>query len=517
MTVSDVLVVGGGTAGWIVASMLAKHLNALSPDGVNVRLIESPEINIIGVGEGTFPTMRDTLKSLGVPEGDFMRECNATFKQAIKFVDWEHAPSDQGHSYYYHLFTPPKYPSGIDLTPYWLAENKEHNLSYANQVSLQGHICDAGLAPKKITTAAYDGLLNYAYHLDAVKFTDFLRKFATLNLGVEHLQGTVKQVLMRDDGAIESLLTDEYGELRADLYIDCTGFGSRLLGEALKIKFIDCRDTLFVDNALVVQVPYEQENSEIPCHTISTAHEAGWTWDIGLKHRRGVGYVYSSRHTSHECAERVLRNYLGDLDGKHAARKIQMKVGYREKFWEKNCVAIGLSSGFLEPLESTALVMVEAAAQMLVDLFPRREASMPMVAKKFNDAFRYRWERIIDFVKLHYCISRRSDSQFWLDNRMQASIPDSLLEKLALWKTQVPTNHDFPSIYETFNLGSYQYVLYGMHYETWLAHNQGIYTHTSLAEQELHSLTNKVRQLKGVLPDHRSLIEKVYLHGFHSV
>jgi tryptophan halogenase len=515
MVVNNVLVVGGGTAGWIVASMLAKHLKAGSPDGIKVRLIESPEINIIGVGEGTFPTMRDTLKSLGVAEGDFMRECNATFKQAIKFVDWERAPSGHNHSYYYHLFTPPKRASGIDLTSCWLAANKAHGTSYASLVSLQGHVCDAGLGPKKITTASYDGLLNYAYHLDAVKFTEFLRNFSTRHLGVENLRGTVRQVILRDDGAIDALLTDEYGELRADLYIDCTGFGARLLGDALKVKFIDCRDTLFVDHALVAQVPYEQENSNIPCHTISTAHEAGWTWDIGLSHRRGVGYVYSSRHTTHERAEQVLRHYLGDVTGQQAVRRIPMRVGYREKFWEKNCVAIGLSSGFLEPLESTALVMVEAAAQMLVDLFPRSEAAMPLVAKKFNGAFRYRWERIIDFVKLHYCISHRDDNLFWSDNRVQASIPDSLQEKLALWKMQTPTNHDFPSVYETFNLGSYQYVLYGMHYDTQLAH-QGE-AHQLLAQQEFLNAANKIHQLKNTLPNHRSLIEKVYAHGFPPV
>jgi tryptophan halogenase len=513
--IGSVLVVGGGSAGWIVAAMLAKHLNALSPTGVQIRLLESPDIPIIGVGEGTFPTMRDTLRSLGVSESDFMRSCSATFKQAIKFVDWEVQPGESGQSHYYHLFTPPRYPSGIDLTPYWLMDNQ--NSHYANRVSFQAAICDAGLGPKKITTPEYDYLANYAYHLDAVKFADFLRLHATGQLGVKNIKGTVTQVNLRDDGAIASLVTAEHETLSADLYIDCSGFHSLLLGGALKVPFIDKKDILFVDNAVTIQVPYVDENDPIPPYTISTAHEAGWTWDIGLHSRRGIGYVYSSAHTTHDQAEKLLRNYVGDVADDIATRRIPMKVGYREKFWEKNCIAIGLASGFLEPLESTALVMVEAAAQMLVDIFPREQASIPYAAKKFNDAFRYRWERIIDFVKLHYCITRRDDNQFWLDNKENKSIPDSLLEKLNCWKMQPPTNHDFPSTYETFNLGSYQYILYGMNFPTQVKNDRGINNRLALALEEFASNSSKSERLMDVLPAHRALIEKVYQYGFQVI
>ena len=294
--IKHVLVVGGGTAGWLSACHLAKKLHSNLPDGIKVTLVESPEIPTIGVGEGTVPAIRNTLEYLGISESDFVRECDVTFKQSIKFVDWRDVPGTSADNSYHHIFDYPAI-SDIDLTPYWLM-GEAGDVPYVNAVAVQGQVCDGGFGPKIMTHPEYLGATNYAYHLDAAKFARFLTKHATEKLGVNHILATVTDVQMALDGNIAAIDTKEAGLLSADLFVDCTGFAALMIGQKLGVEFISKSDVLFVDHALAVQVPYVNADDPIPCHTISTAKEAGWIWDIGLSERRGTGYVYSSRHTS---------------------------------------------------------------------------------------------------------------------------------------------------------------------------------------------------------------------------
>lgn len=510
--VKRIIIVGGGTSGWITANILASKLNKFAQN-VDITLIESENIGIIGVGEGTFPTMRETLQQIGIDENTFLTKTNATFKQAIKFVDWTVCNTQESHSYY-HLFDLPITPNGNDITQYWI-NNQSQNVKYTDVVAVQDKLCDLGFAPKKITSVQYKGISNYAYHLDAYLFAKLLSEHGQDHFNIKHIQDTVIDVFTDNNLGIKYLTTAKNGKLEADLYIDCSGFKSLLLSEALDVPFIDKSDVLFVDHAITVQVPYDDLNQEIPCHTITTAKEAGWVWDIGLTNRRGLGYVYSSRHTSHEEAKSVLLKHIGKpIDDTITTRVIPMKVGHRKKFWHKNCVAIGLSSGFLEPLESTAIVMVEAAAQMLADQFPHNKRHFDIIASQFNQAFTYRWERIIDFVKLHYCISERDDSQFWLDNRDPSSIPDTLKAKLKLWQVKAPSSYDFPSNYETFTQGSYQYVLYGMNYKTTLEYQNEINLDNFLMHET--NLSHYYQKLTKVLPKHRELLNQVNEYGFKS-
>ncbi len=356
--IDEILIVGGGTAGWLTAAYLAKHRS-----GSRITLIESSEIPTIGVGEGTFPTIARTLASLGVDEAAFMRGSGAAFKQGIKFVDWGRAVENGRHSHYYHPFALPREPDGLDLLPYWLG-GEAGGASYADAVTLQERVCEAGRAPKRASDAEFRGPMNYAYHLDAARFGNYLSGVARA-AGVVHLTGTVDDVELDEQGAIASVVTREHGKLTAGLFIDCTGFRSTLLGRALGVPFLDKNDVLFVDRAVAVQVPYGSEWAAIPPYTISTAHEAGWTWDIALAERRGIGYVYSSRHTDESRAEAVLRNYVGGAADNLPVRHLKMQVGWRERHWVKNCVAVGLSGGFLEPLESTGIILIEAAAHMI--------------------------------------------------------------------------------------------------------------------------------------------------------
>ncbi len=397
------------------------------------RWSRSPNIPIIGVGEGTWPTLRSTLKKIGVSETDFFRECDAAFKQGAKFARWTTGADDDA---YYHPLVLPQGFEKVNLVPHWLSEGGEQ--SFCDAVCPQGRICDDGLAPKTITTPEYEGAANYAYHLDAGKFAPFLTKHCTQNLGVRHVLADVRQVAQKEDGDIRAIVTEQAGEIEGDLFIDCTGFRALLIGEALGVPFKECGDVLFCDTALAVQVPYEDENSPVSTHTISTAQSAGWIWDIGLPTRRGTGHVFSSRHISDEQAEQELRAYLGPAADGLPVRKISIRSGHRETFWKRNCVAIGLAAGFLEPLEASAIVLVELSAKLVAEQMPVCREVMDVIASRFNATTHYRWGRIIDFLKLHYVLTKRTDSAFWRDNLLPETIPDRLKELLLLWRYQPP-------------------------------------------------------------------------------
>lgn len=517
--IKHVLVVGGGTAGWLSACHLANKLHSKEPGGVKVTLVESPNIPTIGVGEGTVPAIRSSLKMLGIRESDFVRECDVTFKQSIKFVDWLDEPGKAANSYYHHIFDYPAI-SDVDLTPYWLM-GQAGDVSYVDAVAVQGQVCDQGFGPKVMTHPEYDGATNYAYHLDAAKFARFLTKHATEQLGVQHILATVTDVHLSEDGDIASVETEEAGTLSADLFVDCSGFAALMIGQKLGVGFIDKSDILFVDHALAVQVPYTDPEQAIACHTIATAKEAGWVWDIGLSERRGTGYVYSSKYTSHERAEQVMRDYLRETIGDAAddieARRIPMQIGYREKFWVKNCVAIGLSEGFVEPLEATGLLVFDATARMLADLFPPSKETMPAIAARFNNRVQFAWDRVIDFIKLHYCLSRRDDNAFWRDNRDPATIPETLRTNLALWKHQPPSSYDFSSKLEIFNLENYLYVLYGMDYETEMGPIAYRYRDGAQAKDEFETLRRITEQMTGQLLPHRELIKRIKKYGLQRI
>ncbi len=517
--IKEVLIVGGGTAGWLSACHLARSLKSNRPDGVKVTLVESANIPTIGVGEGTVPTIRQTLAHLGIRETDFIRECDVTFKQSIKFVDWVHDPASEGTNAYHHVFDYPERHM-VDPTPYWLM-GQAGDTSFVDAVSVQGKICEAGLGPKQMVHAEYDGLVNYAYHLDAAKFAAFLTKHATEKLGVRHVLANVTDVKLSEDGDIRAVQTDDAGELSADLFIDCTGFAALMIEQKLGVGFIPKDDVLFVDTALAAQVPYLSADAPIPSYTIATAKEAGWIWDIGLSARRGTGYVYSAKHTSHDRAEEVLREYLrasvGDLADEVTCRRIPMRIGYREKYWVKNCVAIGLSQGFVEPLEATGILVYDATARMLAEQFPPTRGAMDVIAARFNARVQQAWDRVIDFIKLHYCLSKREDSTFWLDNRREETIPESLRENLQVWRHQPPSPYDFSSKLSVFNLENYLYVLYGMGFETKMDAISYRYQDADVAQSVFRQMNAAAEQVMRELPKHRLLLDRVKEYGLSEI
>ncbi|MGJ8692498.1 MAG: tryptophan halogenase family protein [Thalassotalea sp.] len=520
--IKSIVIVGGGSAGWITAGILASRFQArIQNNELEITLCESPNIPTVGVGEGTWPTMVSTLKSMGVSENDFIKECEVSFKQGSKFVGWD---NDQGKGFYYHPFDDLQHSVDGVFAEYWLADLKNQSqdnsssTAFSKCFSVQHEICQHNLAPKSITDAEYASSANYGYHLNAGLFSTFLQKHCVQKLGIKHVLAEVNQVNQDEDANITSLVLDNKNEINGDLFIDCTGFKSLLLGQTLGVKLKPVNDILFADTALATQVPYANDNAPIASCTKSTAQEAGWIWDIGLPTRRGVGHVFSSKHTSKAKATDDLLNYIKSTGGHTdnlTIREINFQSGYREKFWHKNCVAVGLSAGFLEPLEASALVLVELSAMMIAEQLPLTPDVMHISAQRFNEKFHYRWERAIDFLKLHYVLSNRT-SPFWQDNKKSETIPKRLQELLTLWQHKIPNGHDFEATGELFQATSYQFVLYGSPFRTEPLFALESYIKNYVAEHVTQK-ENRERQLLSSLPTNRDLLNKIYKYGLAKI
>jgi len=504
-----ILIVGGGTAGWLTACYLAKAVGAALPDGIRVELVESPNIALIGVGEATFPSIRGTLAAIGLDERRFLAGANATYKQGIQYVNWVRPPGAPGTDRFFHPFSQPSQRSGSpELLPYWLLGGAPEGMAFAEAATMQQHVVDHGRAPKRATDADYQGPLNHAYHFDAACFAATLAEHGQ-GLGVVRHLATVERAERDGRGNIASVVTTELGALSADLYIDCTGLRGHLIGSAMESPFHSRRDVLFADRAVALQVPYPRPDTPILPFTRATAQEAGWIWDIGLQRRRGIGYVYSSRHSDATRAEAVVRRYVGapakGLDALH----IRFETGYRPEHWRGNCVAVGLAGGFVEPLESTGIALVELGAYLITHLLPVELNEMERAARHYNAMLVARYERIIDFIKMHYCLTQRRDHGFWLDNAEPASIPSTLRDRLALWRHRPPHRLDFVTDLEMFMPASWQYVLYGMEFRTDLEPMRSAYPHMEAAQREFAMIRRAATMALDDLPDHRALVEQM--------
>lgn len=516
--VRAVVVVGGGSAGWLAAARIAARNSGPGQNAVRVTLVESSTVPPIGVGEGTWPTMRNTLAKIGLTETEFIRSCDAALKQGARFVGWVDGSANDA---YYHPLNPPVGATELNLSPHWetlgsAQSPSRERASFADCVDFQAALCTAGLAPKEITHPEFRGVANYAYHLDAGKFAMVLREHAVNRLGVRHVIGDVVRIHRAENGDIERLELADGQELAGDLFVDCSGFAAILIDGVYKVPFQRCGDTLFIDRALAMQVPYPHSEAPITCHTVSTAQDAGWIWDIGLWTRRGVGYVYSSSHTSDDEAEATLRRYVGSAADQLSARKISIQSGHRQWFWQNNCVAVGLSAGFLEPLEASALLLIEVSLDHVADRLPRTRGAMDVLARQFNETFQHHWNRIIEFLKLHYVLTQRTEA-FWRDNVTPASIPVSLQERLELWRVHPPGTQDFSHAREVFSWPSYQYILHGMHFRTRYAELPHVAREASDARRLLARAAQQRQEVLQKMPPHRELLKKIRSYGLQAV
>lgn len=419
--IQKVVIVGGGTAGWMAAAMLARVMGNL----VKIQLIESDDIGTVGVGEATIPQIKLFNSVLGLDENDFLRNTQGTFKLGIQFNNW----ARKGDSYM-HAFGGIGIDLGLlDFYQYWL---KSQQLDQANSLwdySLNAAAAEANAyAPMaRVGDTRLPGI-NYAYHFDASLFAQYLRKYCT-QFSVIRTEGKITETRLRaTDGFIESVVLESSEIIAGDLFIDCSGFRGLLIEEALHTGYDDWSGFLPCDRAIAV--PSAAVEPLLP-YTKATAHTAGWQWRIPLQHRIGNGHVYSSRFMSDDEATAIL---LNNIDGELLAqpRLLRFTTGKRKKFWNKNCVALGLASGFMEPLESTSIHLVQFALGKLIDMFPRQDFSL-VDTNEFNRQLSAEYEHIRDFLILHYHATERTDSDFWNYCRTM-KVPESVTRKLELFK-----------------------------------------------------------------------------------
>jgi tryptophan halogenase len=453
-----IVIVGGGTAGWLTAAFLQNQLPHTIGRQVDITVVEAEDIPTVGVGEATIPSIRQTLAACGIEEHIFLKRCGATFKQGIEFTNWRSDPKGNGDNSYFHPFGEQIMVGGRDATWQWLQLPPEQRGAYADRFSVQAEIARSGQAPKGFSDKPYDGALAYAYHLDAGKLAQFLKELSKAR-GVCHKVQRVVEV-ERDGDDISSILLDDGERITADIFIDCTGFAARLINSDKQNSFNSLSDILFVDRAVVTRVENDSL-ADVIGYTKSTAQSAGWIWDIALQDRRGVGHVYSSRYIDEDTAKAELAAYVKQPVEALETRRLDMRIGYHDQQWRGNTVAIGLSSGFLEPLESTGIYLIEMANWAMLEFVPRYIAGARPQAS-YNRILHNHYTNIADFLKMHYCLSKRRDSAFWRDNCDPATIPQSLQDNLATWKAAVPSVYDFNSTTQCFSATNYKFVLYGM-------------------------------------------------------
>ena len=453
--ISKIIVVGGGTAGWMSAAALSRFFSDHYP--VQIEVIESSSIGTVGVGEATLPGIRDFLIYLGIDEINFVRQTQATFKLGIEFIDW-YKKDDS----FFHPFSNYGAPlNNVDFHHYFYKMQ-----SLGNQLELSDYALPAALAkrghfaqplPQPKTPL---GDYHYAFHLDAGLFADYLKNYS-LKLGVNHRDNLVSNVNVNPDtGHIESLTLDDGNSVDGDLFIDCTGFQGLLIEKALNTGYENWSHWLNCNSAVAVQ---SEILAEPPSHTRTQARGAGWQWSIPLQNRMGNGYVFCDQVISDDSACNTL---LENISGTPLTdpRVLKFTTGRRKQLWNKNCVALGLAAGFMEPLESTSISMIQTGLFRLLQFFPHQGFNDDDIAE-VNRLSRLEAERIRDFLILHYKASQRDDSNFWLNCRSM-SIPDTLAHKIALFKTRGHMiNHEVESfteaswltMYNGFNIKPRQY------------------------------------------------------------
>jgi 2-polyprenyl-6-methoxyphenol hydroxylase-like FAD-dependent oxidoreductase len=420
--VRRIVIVGGGTAGWMTALILAR---SLIERGVEITLLESPTVGIIGVGEGSTPWLRGFFDSLGIEESEWMPACHATYKCGIAFEGWSTKP---GFERYFHPFA-----SMLDnLTLKQFVHNVEARINGANLYAhpdrffIAARLAAGRRAPKASDSFPFD--IWHGYHFDAVLLGQFLHRKA-LERGVRYHSCHVTHATLDENGAIASVSTREGETIAADLFVDCTGFTGLLIDKALHTPFVSFASNLFNDAAVALPSPISES---IPSETVSTALKHGWAWKIPLTSRYGNGYVYSSQYCSADEAETELRQHLGLLEEATPARHLKMKIGRVTQHWNRNCLAVGLAQGFIEPLEATALLFIQQTATSFVDFLERGDVSEEG-HQRFNTLLNEHFEGIRDYIVTHYKTNTRQDTEYWRANAANLNLSDDLKKLYTLW------------------------------------------------------------------------------------
>lgn len=484
---TKVVVAGGGTSGWLTAYSLVTRLGGV----LDIELVESEQIGTVGVGEATIPTMRSFHQLMGIDEREFMSATHATFKLGIAFENW-----GKENDSYIHSF-------GEIGQRSWMAEFHEFWMQAKSQgveTSLDDYCLELMAAKAgKFATQVGKRPINYAFHLDATAYAKYLREKSE-RAGVTRTEGKIAKVETDpENGFITTLCLDSGKRVEGDVFIDCTGFRALLIGECLGVEYEDWSHWLAADSALALQT----ESVEPPKpYTRAIAHKAGWQWRIPLQHRTGNGIVYSQQFLSDDEAEHTLRQ---NLEGEclTEVRKLRFKTGRRTQAWSKNCIAIGLSSGFLEPLESTSIHLVTTAIFRLMKLFPF-SAQCEYQAAQFNKETSKELEAIRDFIILHYHLTARNDSPFW-DHYRSMDIPSSLQQRMQIFKQN---GYASPDDVGLFRVDSWVQVMMGQGLMPEQNHHAARIQGGDVLKQQLQALRQQNASLLAQLPDHQAFIEQ---------
>jgi tryptophan 6-halogenase len=441
-SIRSVVVLGGGTAGWMAASYLGK---ALGPQ-VTITVLEAPSIPRIGVGEATVPNLHKTFFDfLGLAEEEWMRECNASFKMGIKFTNWrtpgagQATPRPFGDStdHYYHLFGLLPNQDNLPLSHHWvhqkLAGRTDEPFDYA--CYREPPILDANLSPRYLDGTKWT---NYAWHFDASLVADFLRRFATNKQGAIHIQDTMTEAVINTQGHITALRTEAGRTIEGDLFIDCSGFRGLLINQAMKEPFLDMSDHLLNDSAVATAITHDDAAEGVEPYTSSIAMSSGWAWKIPMLGRFGTGYVFSSRFQSRDDATLEFCRMWGLDPETQPLNQIKFRVGRNRRTWVKNVVSIGLASCFLEPLESTGIYFVYAALYQLVKHFPDKRFD-PILLDRFNAEIETMFDDSRDFLQAHFSFAPRDDTEFWRACKELELAPD-ITEKIAMYRAGLAVN-----------------------------------------------------------------------------
>lgn len=415
------VIVGGGSAGWMTAAALSRMLDSRK---VQITLVESEQIGTVGVGEATIPDMINFNRMLGISEADFMKTTDATFKLGIEFVNW----GRQGDSYFHPFGEHGVDMQGVDFHQYWLSSHQngsDHPIEDYSLCAAAGKtnkFCHPAQNPKSVLSK-----LRYAYHFNATKYAKFLRFYAETR-GIKRIEGKVETVATAPEtGHVQALNLDNGKCIEGDFFFDCTGFRALLMRQTLGVAFEDWARWLPCNSAQTIAC---EHTHTLPSYTRSTAHSAGWQWRIPTQSRTGNGHIYSTDFMGDDEAHRILMQNL-DAPAIGDARTIRFKTGCSKEFWHKNCVGIGLSSGFLEPLESTSLYLIQMGISKFISLFPTGDLQ-PVVVAEYNRQMRQQFDQVRDFIILHYYATERDDSPFWTYCRTM-DIPESLQHKIELF------------------------------------------------------------------------------------
>lgn len=426
-----IVILGGGTAGWMAANLFVKRWTG---DRVSVSLVESPDIGIVGVGEGSTPFLERFFRILDVPDAAWMPRCNATYKLGISFAGWSPASGidSYGHPFLSQVdhFTERAFESNCRARRFGLDVTTQPDAFFINSV-----LTDERKGP--LAPPNFPFIIGHGYHFDAGLLGQYLGELA-ISRGTEHVQTKIVDVEMTSGGEIAALVAKDDERIEADLFVDCTGFTSLLMQKKLGVKFESFKSNLLNDAAVVM--PTDAESSPRP-ETVSYAMSNGWCWKIPLTNRVGNGYVYSSDFISPDAAETELRTFLDTLDSDQEARHLRMNVGQLEKHWEKNCIALGLSQGFIEPLEATALLLVQQAIEMFISRYEKGNFT-PEFRDDYNLKVHERFERVRDYIVAHYKLNTRDGSEYWKANRENMELSSSLRHILDTWYRREDLNQE---------------------------------------------------------------------------